>query len=77
MGKAALILTGSELVRSRSGKDIAYLDAELNDLGFESEFYTASSDEDGIKDLLEFVFPRSDLIISVGGLGAEPPCPMR
>jgi len=72
MGKAALILTGSELVRSRSGKDIAYLDAELNDLGFESEFYTASSDEDGIKDLLEFVFPRSDLIISVGGLGAEP-----
>ncbi|MDO9514386.1 MAG: nicotinamide-nucleotide amidohydrolase family protein [Elusimicrobiota bacterium] len=72
MKKAAVILTGSELVRARSGKDVSYLDAELNDLGFEAEFHTAESGEDGIKDLLGFVFPRADLIISVGGLGAEP-----
>ncbi len=66
MKRAAVIFTGSKLVRGWSGKNASYLGAELSDLGFDAEFHTVENDENRIKDLLTFVFPRADIIISTG-----------
>ncbi|MEA2082611.1 MAG: nicotinamide-nucleotide amidohydrolase family protein [Elusimicrobiota bacterium] len=70
MKRAAVIFTGRELISERPGKNISYLGTELSDLGFCAEFHTVENDKIGIKDLLNFVCRRADIIITVGGLGA-------
>ncbi|MBA3065937.1 nicotinamide-nucleotide amidohydrolase family protein [bacterium] len=67
MKKAAVVFTGSERAFGWPGKNASYLGATLADMGFDVEFYTSENDETRINELLAFVFPRADIIITTGG----------